>query len=102
MRGLPNLTYLTVAGNPLCDMPHYRPYIIYHLRSLDVLDGKRISQEERAEADRRFDQQEVDALHTEVYELREKYEQLQDEHNKSLNDLQNSQVKDDQLLKATS
>lgn len=102
LRTLANLTFLTVAGNPLCDMPHYRLYIIYHLRGLDVLDGKRITQEERLEAERRFDQQEVDALHNEVYDIREKYEQLQEEHNKSLHELQSSHSKDNQLQQTSS
>ena len=45
---------------------------------------------------------EVDALHTEVNEMHAKYERLQDEHNKSLHDLESSQHKDSQLLRATS
>lgn len=56
LRALPNLTYLTVAGNPASDLPHHRLYLIFHIRTLDVLDGRRITSDERDEAARRFDQ----------------------------------------------
>lgn len=46
--------------------------------------------------------EEVDALHSEVNEMQSKYERLQDEHNKSLHDLESTQHKDSQLIRATS
>ncbi|KAF6026022.1 CNTRL [Bugula neritina] len=101
LRGLANLTFFSIAHNPLCDLPHYRLYIIFHLQSLDVLDGRRITSEERMEANRRFDQDEVQALHAEVYEIRSKYETLQEEHDKSLRDLENSQQNDSQRVRAS-
>ncbi|XP_067941683.1 centriolin-like [Watersipora subatra] len=101
LRGLPNLTFLTIAHNPCCELPHYRLYIIFHLRTLDVLDGKRITAEERAEAARRFDQEEIEALHLEVNEMQQKFEHLQDNHNRSLQELERSQRSDSQLVKAS-
>ena len=53
---LANLTYLTMADNPITELPHYRLYAIFHVRSLDVLDGKRVTPDERQQADQRFGQ----------------------------------------------
>ncbi|CAD5215075.1 unnamed protein product [Bursaphelenchus xylophilus] len=44
------LEYLTLMGNPLTHKPHYRAYVIYKLRSVRVLDFKRIKLAERQAA----------------------------------------------------
>ena len=59
MRPLQDLTNLDLQGNPLCSLPHYREFVIYQLRSLDVLDGQKVSREERRQADVRFAQGEA-------------------------------------------
>uniref|UniRef100_A0AC34RM07 U2 small nuclear ribonucleoprotein A n=1 Tax=Panagrolaimus sp. JU765 TaxID=591449 RepID=A0AC34RM07_9BILA len=48
------LEYLTLQGNPLTHKQHYRPYIIYKLKSVRVLDYKRIKLVERQAADKLF------------------------------------------------
>lgn len=43
-----------LAGNPVSDLPHYRLFLIFHLRSLECLDGQPISEQEREKAHQRF------------------------------------------------
>ncbi|CAD5210319.1 unnamed protein product [Bursaphelenchus okinawaensis] len=44
------LEYLVLMGNPLTHKPHYRSYIIYKLRTVRVLDFKRVKLAEREAA----------------------------------------------------
>ncbi|XP_077290467.1 leucine-rich melanocyte differentiation-associated protein-like isoform X2 [Arctopsyche grandis] len=62
---LPNLTYLSLLGNPVCpdqlsdtktdeaDYQRYRYYVLHHLPNLKFLDFRRVTSEERKEANRR-------------------------------------------------
>lgn len=43
-----------LAENPVSDLPHYRLFIVFHLRSLQFLDGQPISEQEREKAHQRF------------------------------------------------
>lgn len=56
LRNLHDLISLTIAGNPLCDLSHHRSYIIFHLRTLEQLDGQTITVNERAASSTRFAQ----------------------------------------------
>ena len=59
LRPLQDLNNLDLQGNPLSSLPHYREFVIYQLRSLDVLDNQKVSMEERRQADMRFAQGEA-------------------------------------------
>ena len=59
LRPLQDLTNLDLQGNPFSSLPHYRQFVIYQLRSLDVLDNQTVTKEERRQADMRFAQGEV-------------------------------------------
>jgi len=48
------LEYLSLQGNPLSHKQHYRSYVIYKLRSVRVLDYKRVKLAERQAADKLF------------------------------------------------
>ncbi|KAI6242978.1 hypothetical protein M3Y99_00208500 [Aphelenchoides fujianensis] len=48
------LEYLTLVGNPISNKPHYRAYVIYKLKSLRVLDFRRIKDVERKAAIKLF------------------------------------------------
>ncbi|CAJ0958257.1 unnamed protein product [Ranitomeya imitator] len=54
LKPLKDLTSLVLADNPVANLPHYRPYVIFHLRSLNSLDGQVITIQERQEAHDRF------------------------------------------------
>ncbi|KAI1728004.1 leucine-rich repeat domain-containing protein [Ditylenchus destructor] len=48
------LEYLSLIGNPLTHKQHYRQYVIYKLKSVRVLDFRRIKEEERKAAKKLF------------------------------------------------
>ena len=56
LKPLPDLTELTVAENSLCMIPHYRLYLVFHLRTLQVLDSQPVTEQERRNARDRFEQ----------------------------------------------
>lgn len=62
LKPLPDLLELTVAENPLCQIPHCRHYLIFHLRTLQVLDSQTVTEEERRQARDRFEQDEIERL----------------------------------------
>ncbi|XP_036836218.1 centriolin isoform X2 [Oncorhynchus mykiss] len=62
LKPLKNLTELTLAENPIANLPHYRLFLVFHLRSLETLDGQPISQEEREQAPQRFQMEEIERL----------------------------------------
>ncbi|XP_029494434.1 centriolin isoform X8 [Oncorhynchus nerka] len=62
LKPLKNLTELTLAENPIAYLPHYRLFLVFHLRSLETLDGQPISQEEREQAPQRFQMEEIERL----------------------------------------
>jgi len=59
LKPLPDLTELTVAENPLCQIPHCRLYLIFHIRTLQVLDSQPVTEQERRNARDRFEQGEI-------------------------------------------
>lgn len=54
LKSLKDLTSLFLAENPVANLPHYRLYIIFHLRSLEDLDGQPVTNCDREEALERF------------------------------------------------
>jgi len=54
LRPLNNLVELLMSDNPVTELPHCRLYVIFHLQTLEILDGKSISFEERQAAHSRF------------------------------------------------
>lgn len=54
LKSLKDLTSLFLADNPIVHLPHYRLYTIFHLRSLEKLDGQPVTNCERDEAVLRF------------------------------------------------
>lgn len=56
LRPLRDLAQLTIAENPVSQLPHCRPYCVFLLRTLDTLDGQKVTAQERESADSRFEQ----------------------------------------------
>ncbi|XP_076821560.1 centriolin-like [Clavelina lepadiformis] len=88
LRGCHDLHMLTIAGNPLCELPHHRLYIIFHLRVLNQLDGTAISSTERNEATARFSQEELDRLTRELHNTSNQLQQSQELHNRSVEEIE--------------
>ncbi|KAM8934304.1 centriolin [Pelodytes ibericus] len=89
LKPLKDLTLLILADNPITDLPHYRLYTIFHLRSLDTLDGQAITNQERHEAHDRFNIEEVEKLERDLEKKMLEIEELQDQKAKIIDDLQN-------------
>ncbi|XP_072014861.1 centriolin-like [Amphiura filiformis] len=84
LRHLQDLTDLAIAGNPICDLPHYRLYAIFHLRGLELLDGVVVVDKERHDAETRFAQEEIQNLGGQLEREEKKFHNLEENHNKSL------------------
>eukprot|EP00062_Callorhinchus_milii_P017110 gi/632969140/ref/XP_007900927.1/ PREDICTED: centriolin isoform X2 [Callorhinchus milii] len=83
LKQLKELTSLNLAENPLANLPHYRLYIIYHLRTLERLDGRPVTSQERQEAHKRF-HLELENLERELERKVKEIERLEEEQSKSL------------------
>ncbi|XP_046845174.1 centriolin-like isoform X2 [Xenia sp. Carnegie-2017] len=93
LRCLQDLTTLDLQRNPVTNLPHYREFIVYHLRSLNMLDGEVIKKEERRQADLRFSQEETQRLEVELAKLEKQKLNIEEEKSKA-----NATI--DDLLKA--
>ena len=51
LRALPNLRDLVLMGNPCCEMPEYRAWVISQLPALQLLDGQDVGEERAALGD---------------------------------------------------
>ncbi|XP_072288035.1 centriolin isoform X3 [Pyxicephalus adspersus] len=87
LKTLKDLTSLFLAHNPIANLPHYRLYIIFHLRSLNVLDDQPVSNQERQEAHERFNIEEVEKLEKELEKKIKEIEELQGQKVKYVNEL---------------
>ncbi|XP_033730276.1 centriolin-like isoform X4 [Pecten maximus] len=83
LKPLPDLLELTVAENPLCQIPHCRLYLIFHLRTLQVLDSQPVTEEERRHARDRFEQDEIERLERLLETEEARNRKLEEEHNRS-------------------
>ncbi|XP_077162677.1 centriolin isoform X2 [Paroedura picta] len=62
LKSLKDLTSLFLADNPIANLPHYRLYTVFHLRSLEELDGQPVTNCDRDEAVLRFNIEEIENL----------------------------------------
>ncbi|XP_028394639.1 centriolin-like [Dendronephthya gigantea] len=83
LRPLQDLTNLNLQDNPFNSLPHYRQFVIYQLRSLEILDNQKVTKEERREADTRFAQEEVQRLEVELAKQEKVHQALEDEKKKA-------------------
>ncbi|WCJ23189.1 U2 small nuclear ribonucleoprotein A [Euphorbia peplus] len=60
LASLPKLHFLSLLDNNITKKPNYRLYVIYKLKSLRVLDFKKVNTKERVEAERLFASREVE------------------------------------------
>ncbi|XP_016397491.1 centriolin-like [Sinocyclocheilus rhinocerous] len=92
LKPLKNLTCLTLAENPISSLPHYHLFLIFHLRSLEILDGQPISPQEREQAHQRFHMEEVERLEQELELRTEEIAQLQREQTTALEELERQET----------
>ena len=84
LKPIPDLTQLTIAENPLSQLPHGRMYIVFHIRSLEILDSQNITEQERQYAKDRFEQDEVERLEKQLEQEETKTKKLTADKNKSV------------------
>ncbi|XP_021755553.1 U2 small nuclear ribonucleoprotein A'-like [Chenopodium quinoa] len=60
LASISKLKFLSLLDNNITKKPNYRLYVIYKLKSLRVLDFKKVKQKEREEADKLFSSKEAE------------------------------------------
>ncbi|XP_078082504.1 centriolin [Mustelus asterias] len=96
LKPLKELISLTLADNPIARLPHYRLYVIYHLRSLNCLDGQPVTTQERQEAHDRFNLEELEKLEKELERKMKEIERIELEQSKAVENIR----RQDQLNKS--
>ncbi|EMP34606.1 Centriolin [Chelonia mydas] len=76
LKPLKDLTSLFLADNPVVNLPHYRLYTIFHLRSLENLDGQPVTNHDRKEALERFNLEEIEKLEKDLEKTIKEMEDL--------------------------
>ncbi|XP_053381516.1 centriolin-like isoform X4 [Mercenaria mercenaria] len=99
LKPLPDLTQLTVAENPLAEFNHCRPYLVFHLRTLEVIDGQAVTDRERSAAKDRFEQDELERLEKQLEGEEAKYRRLEEDHNRSKQERSHMSATEDDLRK---
>ncbi|XP_033122052.1 centriolin-like [Anneissia japonica] len=77
LRPMRDLTQLSIEQNPLCELPHFRQYIIFQLRSIESLDGLQITHADRTNANERFEKEELENLEIQISKDNEKIRNLE-------------------------
>uniref|UniRef100_A0A452GVW7 Uncharacterized protein n=1 Tax=Gopherus agassizii TaxID=38772 RepID=A0A452GVW7_9SAUR len=88
LKPLKDLTSLFLADNPVVNLPHYRLYIIFHLRSLENLDGQPVTNHDRQEALERFNLEEIEKLEKDLEKTIKEMEDLKTKQFEVLEQLQ--------------
>ncbi|XP_053137801.1 centriolin isoform X2 [Hemicordylus capensis] len=88
LKSLKDLASLFLADNPIVNLPHYRLYTIFHLRSLEELDGQPVTNCEREEALGRFNLEEVENLEKDLERTTKEMEGLKNKQSALLEQLQ--------------
>lgn len=65
LRQFKGLRTLNLMGNPFCQNPDYKPYVIAHLPSLEYLDYRLIDEKTRSAAEKQYDTSIEELLHKE-------------------------------------
>ncbi|KAL8174389.1 UNVERIFIED_CONTAM: hypothetical protein K2H54_043680 [Gekko kuhli] len=88
LKSLKDLTSLFLADNPIVNLPHYRLHTIFHLRSLEELDGQPVTNCDRDEAVLRFNIEEIETLETDLAKTMKEMEDLKNKQTSLLEQLQ--------------
>ncbi|XP_052229704.1 centriolin-like isoform X2 [Dreissena polymorpha] len=99
LKPLPDLTQMGVAENPLAEFNHCRPYLVFHLRTLEVIDGQNVTDRERIAAKDRFEQEELERLEKQLESEEAKYRRLEEDHNRSKQERSHMSATEDDLKK---
>lgn len=89
MKPLQDLTSLILVENPIVALPHYLQFTIFHLRSLESLEGQPVTTQDRHEAFERFSLEEIERLEKDLEKKMMETEELKSKHTKFLEEIKN-------------
>ncbi|KAK6196054.1 hypothetical protein SNE40_001351 [Patella caerulea] len=87
LKSLSDLHQLDYGKNPLVELPHHRLFIIFQLCTVELLDGQKVSKEERKTAQERFAQEEMGKLEQMLEVEEKKNKTLEETHRKSASEI---------------
>ncbi|KAM9082454.1 centriolin isoform 4-T5 [Megaptera novaeangliae] len=90
LKALQDLTSVTLAENPVVTLPHYLQFTIFHLRSLESLEGQPVTTQDRQEAFERFSlAEEVERLERDLEKKVMETEELKSKQTRFLEEIKN-------------
>ncbi|XP_024906229.1 centriolin isoform X3 [Pteropus alecto] len=89
LKPLQDLTSLILLENPIVTLPHYFQFTIFHLRSLESLEGQPVTTQTRHEAFERFSLEEVQRLERDLEKKIMETEELKSKQTKFLEEIKN-------------
>ncbi|XP_029392325.1 centriolin isoform X4 [Mus pahari] len=89
LKPLQDLTSLILIDNPVVALPHYLQFIIFHLRSLECLEGQPVTTQDRQEAFERFSLEEIERLEKDLEKKTVETEELKNKQTKFLEEIKN-------------
>lgn len=89
LKPLQDLTSLILAENPVVTLPHYLQFTIFHLRSLESLEGQPVTTQDRQEAFERFSLEEIERLERDLEKKIMETEELKSKQTKFLEEIKN-------------
>ncbi|KAM9207146.1 centriolin [Dugong dugon] len=89
LKPLQDLTSLILVENPVVALPHYRQFTIFHLRSLESLEGQPVTTQDRQEAFERFSLEEVERLERDLEKKVMETEELKSKQTRFLEEIKN-------------
>lgn len=89
LKPLQDLTSLVLIDNPVVALPHYLQFIIFHLRSLESLEGQPVTTQDRQEAFERFSLEEIERLEKDLEKKTVETEELKNKQTKFLEEIKN-------------
>ncbi|XP_038600653.1 centriolin isoform X2 [Tachyglossus aculeatus] len=87
LKALKDLTSLFLADNPIANLPQYRLYTIFHLRSLESLEGQPVTNQDRQQAFERFNLEEIEKLEQDLEKKVKETEELKKKQSKYLEEI---------------
>ncbi|KAL1785573.1 centriolin isoform X1, partial [Sigmodon hispidus] len=89
LKPLQDLTSLVLSENPIVTLPHYIQFTVFHLRSLESLEGQPVTTQDRQEAFERFSLEEVERLEKDLEKKMMETEELKNKQMKFLEEIKN-------------
>ncbi|XP_075842101.1 centriolin isoform X1 [Microtus pennsylvanicus] len=107
LKPLQDLTSLILIENPIVTLPHYPQFTIFHLRSLESLEGQPVTTQDRQEAFERFNLEEVERLEKDLEKKMLETEELKNKQAKFLQEIKdqdklNKSLKEEAMLQKQS